>query len=251
LPPLKQPIQRVFEEVPIYQVGRTGPEHAYVGDTWLIKTDQGGLLIDTGGTSSIPATLQRIRSAGVDFKDVHFLLHTHSHGDHCGAGYLWRALGLKTVAPESANFTLAWLMPMLTDYGVWVPRPVDRPLALKRAGDETELTFGNLKVRAIFVPGHSYDSVVYALELEGKRVVFTGDIGFDNQQDMLHRCWGDLDRAREVTDAVRSKVLPFKPDFVFRGHGAKRDGTAYLEDLVRRTQESMRKAESEKKQSQP
>jgi len=247
LPPLKQPIQRVFEEVPIYQVGRTGPEHAYVGDTWLIKTDGGGILIDTGGTSSIPATLQRIQSAGVNFKDIHYLLHSHSHGDHCGAGYLWRARGLKIVAPESADFTLAWLMPMLTDYGVWVPRPVDRPLPLKRAGDETEIMLGSLKVRAIFVPGHSYDSVVYAMELEGKRVVFTGDIGFDNQQDIVHRCWGDVEKGKAVTEVVRTKVLSFKPDFIFRGHGAKRDGMAWLEDLVNRSQESIRKAESGKK----
>jgi glyoxylase-like metal-dependent hydrolase (beta-lactamase superfamily II) len=246
LPPLKQPVQRVFEEVPIYQVGRVGPEHAYVGDTWLIKTDQGGILVDTGGTSAIPFTLQRMKSAGVDLKDVRYLLHSHSHGDHCGAGYLWRALGLKVVAPESANFTLAWLMPMLSDYGVWAPRPVDVPLPLKRAGDTTEIALGNLKVKAIFVPGHSFDSVIYALELDGKRVVFTGDIGFDNQQEILHRCWGDVEKAKLVTEVVRTQVIPFKPDFVFRGHSAKRDGTAWLEDLVKRSQEAIR-MESDKK----
>lgn len=246
LPPLKQPVPRVFEEVPIFQVGRSGPEHAYVGDTWLIKSGRGGILIDAGGTSSIPLTRQRIESAGVDFKEVRHLLHTHSHGDHCGAGYLWRGLGLKIVAPQSADFTLAWLMPMLTDYGVWVPRPVDVPLPLKRAGDETTIALGDLKVRAIFVPGHSFDSVIYALDLDGKRVVFTGDIGFDNQ-DILHRCWGDVGKAKAVTEAVRTKVLPFKPDFVFRGHGAKREGLTFLGDLVKRSQESIRQAESGKK----
>ncbi len=245
LPPLKQPVPRVFDEVPIYQVGRTGPEHAYVGDTWLIKTDSCSFLIDTGGTSSIPITLQRMKSVGVDLKDVPYLLHTHSHGDHCGAGYLWRARGLKVVAPESADFTLAWLMPTLTDYGVWPPRPVDWPLPLKRVGDEKEIMLGNLKVRAIFVPGHSFDSVLWAMELDGKRVLFTGDIGFDNQ-DILHRCWGDVDKAKAVTDVVRTKVLPWKPDFVFRGHGAKRDGTAFLEDLVKRSEAAIQ-AEREKK----
>jgi glyoxylase-like metal-dependent hydrolase (beta-lactamase superfamily II) len=246
LPPIKQPVSRVFEEVPIFQVGRVGPEHAYVGDTWLIKTARGGILIDTGGTSGIPYTRQRLNSVGLELKDVPYLLHTHSHGDHCGAGYLWRAMGLKVVAPESANFTLAWLMPTLTDYGVWPPRPVDLPLPLKIAGDEKEFTVGDLKVRAIFVPGHSFDSVIYAMELDGKRVVFTGDIGFDNQ-DILHRCWGDIEKAKVVTEVVRTKVLPFKPDFLFSGHMAKRDGTAFLEGLVKRTQDSIREAEKESK----
>lgn len=242
LPPLTKPIPRVFEDVPIYQVGRVGPEHAYVGDTWLVKTARGGFLIDTGGTSGIPFTRQRLQSVGVDLKNVRYLLHSHSHGDHCGAGYLWRAMGLKVVAPESANFTLTWLMPMLTDYGVWVPRPVDIPLPLRKAGDETEIALDDLKVRAIFVPGHSFDSVLYAMELAGKRVLFTGDIGFDNQ-DILHRCWGDVEKAKRVTEVVRTKALAFKPDYVFRGHGAKRDGTAFLEDLVKRSEEAIRKAE--------
>jgi len=155
-------------------------------------------------------------------------------------------MGLKVVAPESAQLTLGWLMPTLSDYGVWPPRPVDQPLPLKRAGDETSITLDGLKVRAIFVPGHSFDSVLYAMELEGKRVVFTGDIGFD-RQDILHRCWGDVDKARQVLEVVRTKVLPFKPDFVFRGHGARHDGMAFLEELVKQTQESIRKAEREKK----
>jgi glyoxylase-like metal-dependent hydrolase (beta-lactamase superfamily II) len=182
-----------------------------------------------------------MRSAGIDPKDVRYLLHTHSHGDHCGAGYLWRTMGLKVVAAESADFTLNWLMPTLTDYGVWCPRPVDRPLPLKWAGDETEITLDGLKVRALFVPGHSFDSVIYMMEVEGKRLAFTGDIGFD-KQDIVHRCWGDVEKARAVTNVVRRKVLPWKPDFVFRGHGATREGSAFLEDLVKRSEESLRKS---------
>jgi glyoxylase-like metal-dependent hydrolase (beta-lactamase superfamily II) len=237
-----QPLKRVFDDVNIYQVGRTGPEHAYVGDMWLVKTDEGAFLVDAGGASSIPATLERIKSVGVDPKDVKYLLHSHSHGDHAGAGYLWRTMGLKVVAPETAAFTLGWVMPMLTDYGVWVPRPVDVPLPLKRPGDETEITIAGVKIRAIFAPGHSMDTVIYALELGGKRVVFTGDIGFDNQ-DILHRCWGDVEKAKSVTEVVRSKAIPFRPDFVFRGHSSLRDGTPWLEGLVQRSEESIRAAE--------
>src|SRR5262249_34032918 len=117
-------------------------------------------------------------------------------------------------------------------------------LPLKRAGDETEFTVDGLKIRAIFVPGHSFDSVIYALELNAKRVVFTGDIGFDKQQEILHRCWGDVDKAKAVTEVVRTRVLPFKPDFVFRGHSAMRDGTGFLEDLVKRSQEEIAKAQT-------
>ncbi|HEX7902071.1 MAG TPA: MBL fold metallo-hydrolase [Planctomycetota bacterium] len=238
-PPLPSPPKPVFEELPVYQVGRTGPEHAYVGDTWLVKTDQGGFLVDAGGSSGIPFTLQRIRAAGADPKH---LVHTHSHGDHAGAGYLWRAMGLRVVAPESAAVALGWLMPTLSDYGVWVPRPVDVPLPLKRPGDEAEVELAGVRVRAIFVPGHSMDSAIYALELGGKRLLFTGDVGFvdANNSNVLHRCWGDSAKAKVVTDVLRAKVLPFRPDYVFTGHGAHRDGLKWLEELLRRSEEALK-----------
>lgn len=243
-PPVEAPIKPVFDGVPVYAVGRTGKEHAYVGDIWLIKTAAGGILVDAAGSSALPSTLRRIQSAGVEFKDIHHLLHSHSHGDHSGAGYLWRSMGLKIVAPESAAFALSWLMPMLTDYGVWVPRPVDVPLPLKRPGDEVEFTIDGQKIRAVFVPGHSLDSVIYLMEAGGKRIAFTGDVGFQAPSDILHRCWTDVANAESVVDIMRKKVIPFHPDVVFTGHGGRAEGTAFLEDLVQRTEESIRKAKS-------
>ena len=241
-PAVETPLKPVYEGIPIYSVGRTGKEHAYVGDTWLVKSESGGILIDAGGSSSIPQTLARIRAAGVDFKNVRHLLHTHSHGDHAGAAYLWRSMGLSIVAPESAAFALSWLMPMLTDYGVWVPRPVDLPLPLKTPGDEAELTLAGLKIRAVFVPGHSMDSVIYLMEVGGKRVAFTGDVGFQAPSDILHRCWTDVEKAASVVEVVKSKVLTFRPDVVFTGHGGRPEGAAFLEDLVKRSEESIQKA---------
>ena len=106
--PLEGPLAPVFEGLPIYAVGRVGPEHAYVGDMWLVKAGAGGFLVDAGGTSAIPFTLQKIRAAGVDPAAVRHLLHTHSHGDHAGGAYLWRAMGLRIVAPQTAALATTW-----------------------------------------------------------------------------------------------------------------------------------------------
>lgn len=243
-PAVEAPLKPVFDGIPVYSVGRTGKEHAYVGDTWLVKTAAGGFLVDAGGSSSIPSSIARIRAAGADLDRIGHLLHTHSHGDHAGAAYLWRARGLKVVAPESAAFALSWVMPMLTDYGVWVPRPVDTPLPVKKAGDEAEFTVAGQSIRAVFVPGHSLDSVIYLMELGGKRVAFTGDVGFQAPSDILHRCWTDVKHAEEVVRVVKEKVVPFRPDVVFTGHGGRAEGTPFLEDLVSRSEESIRKARS-------
>jgi len=74
-------------------------------------------------------------------------------------------------------------------------------------------------------------------------VAFTGDLGFKGQ-DILHRCWGDADKAAAVTEVVRTKVLEFRPDVVFTGHGAHQEGMAFLETLVASSQESVKKVRS-------
>ena len=243
VPPLKEPLKPVFDDVPIYSVGRVGSEHAYVGDIWLIKTKEGGILVDSAGTSAIPLTWQRLKAAGVDPKEVRYVLLSHSHGDHSGGAYLWRTQGAKIVAPATAAFTVTWLMPTWSDYSIWPPSPIDKPLPLKRAGDETRFTLCGLPIQAIFVPGHSFDLVLYSMELNGKRILFTGDLGFEGKSHILHRCWGDRDKALVVTKVVRTKALPLKPIHVFTGHGPRRDGTAWLEDLLKRTEEALAKPE--------
>jgi glyoxylase-like metal-dependent hydrolase (beta-lactamase superfamily II) len=239
VPAAKKPLAPVFEEVPIYSVGRVGKEHAYVGDIWLIKTPEGSILVDCGGVSGIPFTWQRMRAAGVDPKDVRYALLTHSHGDHAGTAHLWRAQGAKIVAPATAAFTVTWAMPTWSDYSVWPPCPIDMPLPLKRPGDEAEITLCGLRIKAIFVPGHSVDSVLYVVDFPGKRVLFTGDIGFEGVSNILHRSWGDRDKALPVIRVVRRQVLPLAPDFVFTGHGPRRDGTGFLRDLLMRSEEAV------------
>jgi glyoxylase-like metal-dependent hydrolase (beta-lactamase superfamily II) len=241
VPPLQGPLRPVFEDMPIYSVGRVGTEHAYVGDIWLIKTNEGGIFVDSGGASAIPSSWQRLKAAGVDPKDVRYVLLSHSHGDHAGTAYLWRTQGAKIVAPATAAFTVTWLMPTWSDYSVWVPSLIDQPLPLRRVGDETEFTLCGLRIKAIFVPGHSFDSVLYTMEFDGKRVLFTGDIGFEGVSNILHRCWGDREKAGAVAKVVRNQVLPLKPAHVFTGHGPRKDGTGFLEDLLKRTEEALAK----------
>jgi glyoxylase-like metal-dependent hydrolase (beta-lactamase superfamily II) len=122
----------------------------------------------------------------------------------------------------------------------WPPCRIDQPLPLARVGDEAEFTLSGQRIRAVFVPGHSFDLVTYLMDFGGKRIAFTGDLGFMNQ-DILHRCWGDREKAAQVVRTIRDKVLPFQPDYVFTGHGAHKDGTAFLEGLVQRTEEALRK----------
>ena len=227
----------VVSGLPIFQGGRfPRSEHAYVGDIWVIKAGREAVMVDSGGVSGFSMTQARLRALGI--KQVTHVLHTHSHGDHCGGAYLWRTAGARIVGPKPAAFALTWLMPMLTDYGIYPPRPLDMALPLGRVGDETDFEISDLRFHALFVPGHSFDLTVYTTELAGKRVAFTGDLGFENQ-DILHRSWGDAEKARAVVGVIRRQLLPWRPDVVFTGHGVRTNGTGFIETLVQQTEESL------------
>jgi glyoxylase-like metal-dependent hydrolase (beta-lactamase superfamily II) len=235
--PLPKPPAEVVPGLPVFQGGRIpGGEHAYVGDIWMIKTGAEAVFVDAGGTSGFSHTQARLRA--LDIGQVTHVLQTHTHGDHCGGAYLWRVAGAKIVAPKSASFSQTWLMPMLTDYGIYPPRPVDIPLPLTRAGDEADFEVSGLKFHALFVPGHSFDLTIYTAVLGGRRVAFTGDLGFENQ-DILHRCWGDVEKARDVARVVRSKLLAWRPEVVFTGHGVRTNGLEFLTSLVEKTEASL------------
>lgn len=240
-PVITTPPDEVVTGIPVYQGGRIPQsEQAYVGDIWILKLGPEAVLVDAGGTSNFSISQARVRSLGIE--RVSHVLHTHSHGDHCGGAYLWRAAGANIIGPKSAALTLTWLMPMLTDYGLFPPRPLDVPLMVTRVGDETEFSVAGQNFRALFVPGHSFDLTVYMTELGGKRVAFTGDLGFERDGDIVNRCWGDAEKARPVVKAIRDKLLSWKPDVVFTGHGVRPEGTAWVEDLLRRSEESLAKA---------
>jgi glyoxylase-like metal-dependent hydrolase (beta-lactamase superfamily II) len=231
------PPAEVVAGLPVFQGGRIPGEHAYVGDIWVIRAGNHGVIVDAGGTSGFALTQARLRALGIE--QVTHVLHTHSHGDHAGGAYLFREImGAKIVAPKPAALTLTWLMPMLTDYGIYPPRPVDMPLPLARAGDETDFDASGVKFHALFVPGHSFDHTIYTTVLGAKRIAFTGDLGFENQ-DILHRCWGDANKARAVLQVVREKLLPWRPDIVFTGHGVRPNGMEFLLQLVRQTELSL------------
>lgn len=243
-PAVAQPLRPVFDDVPIYRVGRVGPEHAYVGDIWLIKAPEGGILVDSGGTSAISLTLERIKAAGIEPGQIHYVLLSHTHGDHIGGAYLWRSMGAKVVAPASAAFPATWMVPTLNHYGIWIPCAIDQPLPLARPGDTTRFTLDGLDIQAIFAPGHSFDSVIYVLDLEGRRVFLTGDLGFHGNNDILNRCWGDVPKVRAVMKILREQVLPLKPEIVFTGHDEHANGVEYWENILRTTEESIIKAEA-------
>jgi glyoxylase-like metal-dependent hydrolase (beta-lactamase superfamily II) len=157
-------------------------------------------------------------------------------------------MGAKVVAPAPAAFPATWMVPTLNHYGIWIPCTIDRPLPLARPGDTTHFTLDGLYIQAIFIPGHSVDAVVYVLNLDGRRVFLTGDIGFHGNNNILNRCWGDVPKASRVMKILREQILPLRPEIVFTGHDQHSNGIEYWQKILRSTEEAIRKSEARRNQ---
>jgi glyoxylase-like metal-dependent hydrolase (beta-lactamase superfamily II) len=112
---------------------------------------------------------------------------------------------------------------------------------LLNAGDRTEVTLCGTRIQALFVPRHPVGSVAYRFERNGKRVAFTGGIGFQRGNDIPNSCWGDRDKVKAALEVVRSKLIPWRSDFVFTGHDAFGDGGQFLVNRVASAARSLAK----------
>jgi glyoxylase-like metal-dependent hydrolase (beta-lactamase superfamily II) len=104
-------------------------------------------------------TLERIKAAGVDPRQIHYLLLPHTHGDHiggiCGGAWAQKWSRRHRGVPRDLDG------PALNRCGIWVPLRSTSPCPWP-SGDttlaSTASTSGDLR------PGHHFDSVVYVRE---------------------------------------------------------------------------------------
>jgi len=189
-----------------------GLAHSDMGSQHLVEAPQGLILIDPNAGASFEQNWAKIEAAGFDPMQVRYVLLTHEHGDHAPGAYLWRVVtGAQVVASAEMAYVLQHHIPAGTGYGFHPPVPVDVVLT----GDR-ELDLAGLKVKAMRLSGHTFGSMGYAFEKEGKTYVATGDVimpggtlGYSGSLDF---------RAEDVLHSLK-KLAALKPDVVLGGHG--------------------------------
>jgi hypothetical protein len=143
---------------------------------------------------------------------VKYVLATHEHGDHAPGAYLWRVVtGAKFVCSEEMAYTLQHHIPTNTGYGFHPPVPTDIKIT-----KDTELDLAGLKVRAIRIPGHTYGSMAWQFEKDGKSFVAFGDLIMP--KGVLGYSGSINFSARDALSSLR-KLQALKPEVVLPGHG--------------------------------
>ena len=158
----------------IYILGGLAPSVAYV-----VETSEGLVLVDSGLDEDAGLLKSQMTALGLDWKRVRAILLTHVHGDHSGGAEALRsATGAKVYAgagdaqvlrdgQSRAAFFSTFFMPYHS------PHPTTVDFALD--GDQT-LTFGDVNIQVLAMPGHTPGSVCYLLERKNLRVLFGGDV---------------------------------------------------------------------------
>ena len=148
---------------------------------YLVETEQGPILIETGPMSTFNALKAGIEELGYKVEDIENVLLTHIHFDHAGAAWKFAEHGAKIFVHEIGvqhlhNPEKLWNSAkqiygddMERLWGDMQPIPEDQ-LSGTRDGDIIE--FGNVTFHVIYTPGHAVHHNAYRLN----DVIFTGDV---------------------------------------------------------------------------
>ncbi|NQU21265.1 MAG: MBL fold metallo-hydrolase [Candidatus Nealsonbacteria bacterium] len=152
----------------------------------IVRDGPRALLIDCGD-GTVTGALPKL-----GIKKVVQVVFTHHHRDQACGAYDLAAGGTRIGVPKAerelfANPTSYWN----DEKKLWCvsasyrpsPLTLTEPLKVDEAySDGDELTFGPAKIRVLDTPGHTNGAVSYLVEVDGKRVVFSGDCIYDEGQ---------------------------------------------------------------------
>lgn len=149
--------------------------------SFLVETDQGPLLIETGPESTYPVLEKKVEALGYRMEDIKQVLLTHIHFDHAGAAWRLAALGAKIYvhpvgkphleSPEklwnSAKQIYGDDMERL--WGKMMPIPEEQVIPVEH---EEILQFGSTIFKSIHTPGHAIHHIAWKMS----QIIFTGDV---------------------------------------------------------------------------
>jgi glyoxylase-like metal-dependent hydrolase (beta-lactamase superfamily II) len=165
---------------------------------YLLDGGEEAALIDAGAGYAPDAILDRVEAAGVERQRVHYLLLTHGHADHAGGAAALRER-LPWIEVIASPLVAGWLragdeaaisLDMGKRAGFYPPEYRLCPCKTGREvteGDTIEV--GEVTLKVIETPGHSDGHLCFQGLVDGRTVLFAGDLIFFGGQISLQNIW--------------------------------------------------------------
>ena len=193
-----------------------------LGDVYGIRTTEGIILIDCGnpdtGIAMIRESLDYYRIAD----PITHLIITHAHHDHCGSARSIQEAGALVIAgaEDERQCVGGGLTDQKTPFEFSHAFPPFKPdIAI---GDECEMNIGGISFRFYKTPGHTPGSMSVFVELDNKKILFTGDAlqPAGGQLDSVSFGWqGDVGFSRKSVVSSMMKLMTVDVDVILPGHG--------------------------------
>lgn len=191
---------------------------------YLVETDDGYVLIDSGGSNSRRQLIWELEAAGCEPGLLGLIILTHGDFDHAGnARSLRRAFGGKIAMHhhdvsmvergdmfanrKRPNVIIRALMPRLSGFG-----PAERFTPDILVWDSDDLSPFGFDAKAFSIPGHSKGSIGI---LTASGDLFCGDLWINTEKPILNTLMDDLPSA----NASQTKLKLMEVGTVYPGHG--------------------------------
>ena len=211
------------------------------GNTFLVKTGEGNVIIDT----SIPFHARRhkeLLKAEVT-GPIRYIILTHGHGDHTGGIPLWKEAGTQIIAQKNhaefmhyqtrlagffARRNAAQFALNIPEPGAWAGNYGAKIEPTILFDDKHEFTLGGVKFEIFHTPGETPDHLT--VWLPEYQAAFIGDNFYESFPN-IYTLRGT--QPRWALDYINSlnKVLALKPEIVLPSHGLPIKGS---EEINRR-----------------
>ena len=181
-------------------------------NSYLIADEKTGEAIITDPGGEIPELKEFVQKEGIKLKAI---VLTHAHFDHiAGIKQLLGDFSLPIICGENEQKVLE--DPSFNLSPLFGADPISMK-ADKLLGENEEFSFGELKFRTIFTPGHTPGGI--CLYFENENVLISGDTLFAGSIGRTDFPGGSY---RALTDSIREKLLSLPDETaVFPGHGPK------------------------------
>ncbi|MDB1124077.1 MBL fold metallo-hydrolase [Vibrio sp. kj40-1] len=132
--------------------------------TWLINTNDGAVLIDTGTGGFADQVVENIEAVGVDPADIKLVLMTHGHFDHTGGASKIKSLSNARFVMSEKGWQEALNDAKKKPKAYW--NGVFLPEADIIAQDGDKFTVGDREFELLLTPGHTWGTASYLFDVK-------------------------------------------------------------------------------------
>ena len=219
------------------------------GNTYVVITPTGNVIIDTGLAERAPDVKRALRE--VNSGPIKYIILTHGHEDHRGGVGVWKEAGTEVVAQRNyaefysyqcrlasffARRNAAQFKGKVDDT---IPRgyygaPLDATILFDK---EYKFELGGVNFELYHTPGETYDHL--SVWIPQFKAAFVGD-NYSEKFPAIYTLRGT--KPRWALDYVESldKILGWKPELVLPGHGEALVGNSRITEALSRFRDAIR-----------